>query len=51
MKSKKINLDLVVMYYVQINLFLLIRFSVIIADVDLMMEWGVQISMHVRLRF
>lgn len=26
MKSKKINLDLVVMYYVQINLFLLIHF-------------------------
>ena len=39
-KIKKINLNLVVIYYIQINLFILIQFSVTVADVDIMVEMG-----------
>ena len=39
-KIKKINLNLVVIYYTQINLFLYIQFSVTVADVDIMVEMG-----------
>ena len=37
---KKINLNLVVIYYTQINLFLCIQFPVTVADVDIMVEMG-----------
>ena len=39
-KEKKINLNLVVIYYTQINLFLYTQFSVTVADVDFMVEMG-----------
>lgn len=38
MKTKKINLDVVVIYYVQINLFLLVEFLVIFMALDIMVE-------------
>lgn len=37
---KKINLNVVVSYYTQINLFLYIQFPVTVADVDIMVEMG-----------
>ena len=39
-KEKKINLNLVVIYYTQINLFLYIHFPVTVADVDILVEMG-----------
>ena len=39
-KEKKINLNLVVIYYTQINLFLCIQFPVTVADVYFMVEMG-----------
>ena len=37
---KKINLNLVAIYYIQINLFLLIQFPVTVTDVDILVEMG-----------
>lgn len=39
-KEKKINLNLVVIYYTQINLFLYIQFPIKVADVDIQVEMG-----------
>ena len=39
-KEKKINLNLVISYYTQINLFLYIQFPVTVADVDILVEMG-----------
>ena len=43
-KEKKINLNLVVIYYTQINLFLYIQFPIKVADVDIQVEMGLHHS-------